>query len=98
TWTWIGNRAAGIPNITVKGFAVDAKDPEHPGVSVLFDGTDIGVYRSADSGATWLPFGLGLPAVSVFDMAIQPTFRILRVATHGRGMWEIALPGSTTAA
>jgi hypothetical protein len=27
-------------------------------------------------------------------MAIQPTSRILRAATHGRGMWEIRLPTS----
>src|SRR5205085_11686050 len=26
-----------------------------------------------------------------FDMAIQPTSRTLRIATHGRGMWEIGL-------
>jgi hypothetical protein len=98
TWTSIGNSATGLPNIPVNGFAVDANDPTHPGVSVLYAGADIGVYRSTDSGATWTPFGTGLPNTSVFDMAIQPTSRILRVATHGRGMWEIALPGSPTAA
>ena len=29
-----------------------------------------------------------MPVVAVFDMDIQPVSRILRVATHGRGMWE----------
>ena len=41
-------------------------DPSH-----LFAGTDIGVYRSADGGASWLPYGTGLPRVTVFDMALH---------------------------
>src|SRR5439155_16948240 len=60
----------------------------------LFAGTDIGVYASTDGGATWAPFGTGLPATAVFDMQIvQPgTFNeSLRVATHGRSMWQVPL-------
>ncbi len=98
TWTSIGNTGTGLPNVPVNGFAIDANDPTHPGVSVLYAGTDIGIYVSTNAGASWAPFGTGLPRSAVFDMAIQPSFRVLRVATHGRGMWEIALPGSPTAA
>src|SRR4030095_3687437 len=47
--------------------------------------------RSTDGGTTWNPFNNGLPRVAVFDMAIQPTNRVLRIATHGRGIWEISL-------
>jgi hypothetical protein len=95
TWTAIGKTATGLPNIPVNGFAVDAGDPGFPGVSVLYAGTDIGVYVSSDSGASWTPFGNPLlPRVAVFDLAIQPSFRILRAATHGRGAWQIGLPGS----
>jgi IPT/TIG domain/PKD-like domain len=93
TWTSIGNSATGLPNVPVNGFAIDANDPNFPGVSILYAGTDIGVYRSTDSGASWTPFGNPvLPRVSVFDMAIQASNRILRVATHGRGAWQITLP------
>jgi hypothetical protein len=98
TWTSIGNTGTGLPNIPVNAFAIDAADALAPGISILYAGTDIGVYHSRNGGATWLPFGLGLPRVAVFDMAIQPTSRILRIATHGRGMWEKALPNSPTAA
>ena len=30
-------------------------------VTTLYCGTDVGVYRSTDSGATWSAFGTGLP-------------------------------------
>ena len=83
TWTGIGNT---IPDIPINAFAVDPADSNK-----LYAGTDIGVYRSTDGGATWEPFSNGLPRVAVFDMAIQNPNRILRIATHGRGMWEISL-------
>ncbi|HEV3467767.1 MAG TPA: hypothetical protein VG148_00485 [Pyrinomonadaceae bacterium] len=85
TWTPAG---AGIPDVPVNAFAVDPRDTRH-----LYAGTDIGVYRSTDGGASWQPFGAGLPRVAVFDMAILPAFNVLRVATHGRGIWEIEIPG-----
>jgi hypothetical protein len=83
-----------LPDVPVNGFAVDPLNS-----NVLYAGTDIGVYNSTDGGANWIPFGTGLPRVAVFDIAIQPPNRVLRIATHGRGMWEIPLitPGPSTA-
>jgi hypothetical protein len=79
-WSVAGN---GIPSIPINAFAIDPVNSNN-----LFAGTDIGVYNSIDGGATWNPYGVGLPRSAVFDIAIQPTNRILRVATHGRGIWE----------
>ena len=90
TWTASG---VGIPDVPVSAFAIDPND-----TSKLYAGTDIGVYRSVDGGASWMPFSNGLPRVAVFDMAIHKTRRILRIATHGRGIFEMDLrPGSTVA-
>jgi hypothetical protein len=89
-WTAAGN---GIPSIPINGLVVDPLNSNN-----LYAGTDIGVYSSTDGGANWAPFGTGLPRSSVFDLQIQPSFRLLRAATHGRGVWETALisPGAST--
>jgi carboxypeptidase family protein/uncharacterized protein DUF4214 len=90
TWTGIGST---IPDVPVNAFVVDPANSSN-----LYAGTDIGVYRSTDGGTTWAPFSNGLPRVAVFDMAIQNPNRILRIATHGRGMWEVSLtPGTVPA-
>ena len=73
-------------------------DVEHNAIVVdplraldLYAGADIGVWRSRDAGATWAPMANGLPDAPVFDLQIHPSRRLLRAATHGRGMFEIAL-------
>jgi hypothetical protein len=76
-----------IPDVPINGFVVDPQQAAR-----LFAGTDIGVFVSEDSGVNWSPCGTGLPRVAVFDMAIQNVKRVLRIATHGRGMWEISVP------
>jgi hypothetical protein len=80
-WTAAGT---GIPDVPVNAFVIDPRNSNN-----LFAGTDIGVYRSTDAGNSWNPYSNGLPRVAVFDMALQDFNRVLRIATHGRGMWEI---------
>jgi photosystem II stability/assembly factor-like uncharacterized protein len=75
-----------LPDVPVNAFAVDPLNSNY-----LYAGTDIGVYNSTDGGANWSPYGTGLPRVAVFDMAIQGPNRVLRIATHGRGMWETSI-------
>ncbi|MFN2491286.1 MAG: Calx-beta domain-containing protein [Pyrinomonadaceae bacterium] len=84
---------SGIPSVPINALVVDPINSNN-----LYAGTDIGVYYSTDAGVSWNPYGTGLPRSAVFDLAIQPTSRILRAATHGRGIWETPLitPGPST--
>ncbi|MET0624294.1 MAG: HYR domain-containing protein [Pyrinomonadaceae bacterium] len=84
-WTPAGN---GIPDVPVSALVVDPQDS-----SSIYAGTDIGVYHSSDGGANWEPFGTGLPRVAVFDAEISNVQRILRIATHGRGLYDADIPG-----
>jgi hypothetical protein len=59
---------------------------------VLYVGTDTGVYRSRDGGATWTVYATGMPNVSVFNMDLNRNLGILMAGTHGRGAFEILVP------
>ena len=87
-----GSGITGLPDVPINAFVIDPQQSNR-----LFVGTDIGVFISEDAGARWSPYGTGLPRVAVFGMAIQNVKRVLRIATHGRGMWEIPLFGPTAA-
>src|SRR5437899_4638704 len=82
TWTIA---AIGLPDVPFNGFVIDPLNS-----NMLYAGSDIGVFVSSDGGNTWNPFGTGLPRVAVFDAAFQAPNRLVRIATHGRGAWEIA--------
>jgi hypothetical protein len=79
-WAAAGN---GLPDVPVNALAIDPLTPGR-----VWCGTDVGVYVTTDGGANWSPYVTGMPIVSVFDMSLQPVARKLRVATHGRGIWE----------
>jgi hypothetical protein len=87
TWSASGS---GLPDVPANAIVIDPALP-----SRVWVGTDVGVYQSGDGGATWAPFTTGMPVVAVFDMKLQPTSRILRCATHGRGMFERSVDAPT---
>ena len=76
----------GLPDASANAFVIDPLNHND-----LYIGTDRGVFNSPDGGTTWTQYGNGLPNVAVFDLAVQKKFGILRAATHGKGMFEIAL-------
>jgi photosystem II stability/assembly factor-like uncharacterized protein len=78
----------GLPPFPVHVVKVDPVD-----TTILYAGTDVGLYRSTNGGTSWTQFGSGLPAVSIWDIAIRADGTILRLATHGRGIYEARLRG-----
>jgi photosystem II stability/assembly factor-like uncharacterized protein len=53
--------------------------------SLLFAGTELGVYVSFNDGNNWQPLQLNLPPTSVRDLTIHGDDLV--VATHGRSFW-----------
>lgn len=60
-------------------------DLTRPGL--LYAGTEWGMYVSFDDGASWQPFQLNLPIVSIRDLHVRD--HNLIAATHGRSFWLI---------
>jgi hypothetical protein len=77
--------AANLPTGGPDFVHVIRQDPVNK--SLLFLGTDVGAYVSANMGQTWQRFMTGLPTVPVHDLRIHPRDRELIAATHGRGIW-----------
>jgi hypothetical protein len=85
TWVAIDGAASGFPSGGIVHIVKNA--PGSP--NNLYIGTDYGVFNSTDGGTTWARFGNGLPSVRVSDIYIAPDNSFLRVATFGRGVWEL---------
>ncbi|MBX7215405.1 MAG: hypothetical protein K1X90_00445 [Candidatus Kapabacteria bacterium] len=73
-----------LPNIPVNAIEVDPANNGH-----LFVGTDVGMFVSLDTGATWFPFNEGFPLTVVNDLRIHQATHTLVAATFGRSMFAI---------
>ncbi|MGE5275621.1 MAG: sialidase, partial [Acidobacteriota bacterium] len=84
TWTRIVS-----PEQGVRGYAHCVKeDTVRP--SLLFVGTELGLWISPDAGKTWAEFkGGDFPSVAVRDIQVHPREGDLVLATHGRGIWIV---------
>jgi hypothetical protein len=87
--TWVdltGVGATGLPSAPVNGIA------QHPTLAThLYVATDFGVFASADGGASWSTSNDGPADVSVDEVVFLHGSTTLLAATHGRGLWTIAI-------
>jgi hypothetical protein len=61
--------------------------------TTLFVGTDFGVLRSMDAGASWsILDDLHFPRVEVSDLVFNPVAGVLVAATYGRGVFKFGPP------
>ncbi|HQR67949.1 MAG TPA: sialidase, partial [Thermoanaerobaculia bacterium] len=84
SWTRIVGPASGV-----RGYAhVIREDTVKP--SLLFLGTELGLWISVDGGGRWAEFKGGeFPSVAVRDLLVHPRENDLVIGTHGRGIWIV---------
>jgi len=62
--------------------------------TIIWAGTEIGIFESTDAGLTWHILDGNIPATAIWDMKIVDDQVI--IGTHGRGIWSVTiseLPG-----
>ncbi|HEX6852708.1 MAG TPA: hypothetical protein VF139_15030 [Candidatus Polarisedimenticolaceae bacterium] len=79
-WAAVGTGLPNVPANTV--LLLTSQD--------VLVGTDVGVFRSADGGATFVPYMNGLPeGLVVTDLKYNATQSLVTAGTYGRGAWQV---------
>ena len=78
--------ANGFPDVAVYDLLVMPHTPD-----TIWAGTEIGLFESTDNGMSWHMANNGLPAVPIWAMTHVEEEVVL--ATHGRGIWSVNIPG-----
>ncbi len=81
------NISFNLPNLPVNTIAVDYQ----AGGTVVYIGTDLGVWYLREGSRTWEQYNNNLPNVIVSELEIHPGDRELYAATYGRGIWRADL-------
>ncbi|MFL5945636.1 MAG: hypothetical protein ACJ74C_09410 [Gaiellaceae bacterium] len=86
TWTLADGTGAGaFPDVPANSIQVLKN-------GALVVGTDLAVLYRAPRSASWSRLGANFPATVAMDVELSPNGTELYAATHGRGLWRIALP------
>ncbi|UCH84086.1 MAG: glycosyl hydrolase [Candidatus Latescibacterota bacterium] len=75
-------------NLPERG-SVYAIAQDHQNETLLFAGTEFGVFFTVDEGANWVQLKKGIPTISVRDLEIQRRENDLVAGTFGRGFYVL---------
>lgn len=95
------NITSNLPDVPVNDIVLDPNDNTN---NTIYIATDVGVFgttnaqASPSSSVNWSVLQNGLPHVECTSLKLNNTARVLLVGTHGRGDWELQLPGLATVA
>ncbi|RCK73613.1 MAG: Glycosyl hydrolase, BNR repeat precursor [Ignavibacteriae bacterium] len=84
-WT---NISTTLPDIPVNDIFID---PTIPNLR-YFIATDLGVYVTENAGNSWVKLDQEFPNTAAMSFSYHKTTKTLRVATHGRGIFEMVVP------
>ncbi|MBT8196233.1 MAG: T9SS type A sorting domain-containing protein, partial [Bacteroidia bacterium] len=80
---WTAN-AIGLPDVPTNSVFIDPLNS-----LIIYVGNDLGVYVSIDGGDNFFPWVDGLnDATMVMSMAHTASNRMLRIGTHGKGIYQ----------
>lgn len=77
--------STGLPGVAARAITVDDNTDES-----VYVGMNTGVYYKDNVNTNWVVYGTGLPEVAIQDIEIQKSGAKVRIATYGRGVWEIS--------
>ena len=80
--TWSSITGDLPPNRVVRIIREDTRNP-----SVLYVGTELGLFYSNDGGVHWVELKNNMPTVAFNDLLVHPRDNDLVLGTHGRGIW-----------
>ncbi len=93
---WVSVNGAGATSLPDVSLNTIARDLDAP-LTTWWVGSDVGVFKSIDSGATWqnATQSMGLPICEVSRLVAVPGTRFLNAGTFGRGAWRLSLNPTT---
>ncbi len=84
---WInvsGSGSTALPGVPVRAVALDSNDPDN----IWYAATDNGMYYTRNAGTNWSIAGAGIGLAPCWDVQVHSNKITIRVATHGRSLWE----------